>query len=478
MRNALAILGLAFFASCQGTPPDDCTTTNTCASDDAAVPSPDLTVATCAPACGGATPYCTDKHNCVSCLVDDNCPAGQVCEHVGNDARCVPGCNDDARCRAKGGSLSCCAMSCTDTTSDAANCGGCGMRCAPDHGVGQCAAGKCNLMGCAPGFGDCDANGANGCEVNLHVSPTDCGACGMGCSFPNGIAGCADGCYLRSCNFGWDDCNGNAKDGCEKSVLSDAKNCGACGNSCNGSPHSHGTCVNAACQLVCDLGWSDCDGNAANGCELPTSADAKNCGACGNVCAGNLVCVASSCTCPNCQLPNSKTRCVNNQCVLDSCNAGFADCDNNQANGCEVNLLSDAANCTACGKACPQGMSCQNGVCSNQPVWVFGNYNNMQTFFMPNVQYNGTVNCITTCGYVNLKPVGVRFICNHWDGGAGEGCDQNNEGQYGNANCGKWIDRGMVVQGNGEDCAGNIAGCLVGNCQEGVTWHAIQCQCM
>src|SRR6185369_10912290 len=53
-----------------------------------------------------------------------------------------------------------------------------------------------------------------------------------------------------------------------------------------------------------------------------------------------------------------------------SCSLPQADCDNNAANGCEVNVSSDAKNCGACGNVCPLGGSgakCVAGVCSTLP---------------------------------------------------------------------------------------------------------------
>src|SRR4051812_22624328 len=50
-----------------------------------------------------------------------------------------------------------------------------------------------------------------------------------------------------------------------------------------------------------------------------------------------------------------------------NCEPGFADCNGIAADGCEVDLTSDAASCGKCGHGC-EGGPCQTGVC--QPVVV------------------------------------------------------------------------------------------------------------
>src|SRR6185436_19623072 len=102
---------------------------------------------------------------------------------------------------------------------DPNNCGMCGMACGAVNSTAKCVAGACMPGQCLPGWGDCNQNLADGCEATLRVEPKNCTACGMACTFKNAIARCSDGCYLASCNFGFDDCNGEEKDGCETSVL-------------------------------------------------------------------------------------------------------------------------------------------------------------------------------------------------------------------------------------------------------------------
>ena len=131
-------------------------------------------------------------------------------------------------------------------------------------------------------------------------------------------------------------------------------------------------CANACCYVQsCNLGYSDCDFDGMNGCEVKVDDDPKNCGGCGKVCAPNLVCKKGACTCPMCELafPNAASLCeiVNGQpkCIFDRCNIGFENCDGDIANGCEVDVNNEPKNCGGCGKACMPGLLCRNGVCTN-----------------------------------------------------------------------------------------------------------------
>jgi hypothetical protein len=332
----------------------------------------------CNPACSGSTPYCNSSNVCVPCLMSSQCQPGQVCKVVGNTSACVPGCTDDSRCTGGpdggAGTQKCCDGQCIDVGRDPQNCGACGMACGVQHSTASCTNGACVPGKCLSGWGDCNMDPKDGCETNLHVDPNNCTACGMKCAVPNGIAACSDGCYLGACTFGWDDCNNDTKDGCETSTLSDPKNCGGCGMPCKNIAHTTIACVNASCALTkCDQGWSDCDKNPMNGCEVATGTDAANCGACGAACGQGQVCINSSCTCANCSFPNAKSKCVNFVCLFDVCLPGFADCDNNQKNGCEIDMTSDPNNCNGCGNVCPQNMKyCANSACTDvSPAVVY-----------------------------------------------------------------------------------------------------------
>jgi hypothetical protein len=335
----------------------------------------------CSPKCGGLTPFCNATHHCVTCLQDGDCPLGTYCKIISDAiASCTPGCMSDDRCAP---AQKCCGGRCADPQTDVKNCGGCDMACGAIHAAASCVGGQCMSGKCDPGWGDCNNDAKDGCESNLHSDPTNCTACGAKCTIPNAYAACADGCYTAACQWGFDDCNMNPMDGCETSVLSDKNNCGGCGKPCANLANAMSTCANGSCMLTsCNQGFADCDNNPQTGCEVNIFTSANNCGKCGNVCPQGLVCTNGGCTCPQCNFPNATSVCINNVCKLDKCNAGYGNCDNNDVNGCEVDLQYDANNCSSCGTVCPMiSPFCNMAMCSNvNPAVIYtGNFTVGQT---------------------------------------------------------------------------------------------------
>jgi alpha-tubulin suppressor-like RCC1 family protein len=287
-----------------------------------------------------------------------------------------------------------------DAQTDVRNCGACGNACSLDNAAPVCAAGACAIGSCTLGFADVDGIAANGCEVNLATSPLHCGAVGNLCSATNGTAGCAAGrCTIASCDANFDNCDGNVPNGCERDLRSDVGHCGTCGNACPSGANSAASCAAGACVLTCATGFSNCDGSAASGCEIDSTSDGSNCGACGFVCTGGRTCIAGACSaavctaglancngaegdgcevtlasdvnhcgaCGNaCSFANAAAECTAGTCGFSVCNTGFAERDGIIANGCEVNLNTDANNCGAVGNVCTAANGtpgCVGGVC-------------------------------------------------------------------------------------------------------------------
>lgn len=156
----------------------------------------------------------------------------------------------------------------------------------------------------------------------------------------------ADVPFDVSCSTGRADCDGDPRNGCEVSLLTDRFNCGGCRVDCPSPFHSQPSCVAGVCTSTCQIGYGDCDGNRANGCETDLNFDASNCQSCGAACS----------------LSHATSGCRGG-CIVTGCAANFGDCDHLNPNGCEANLLTDSANCGACGMACAPRYMCVGGRC-------------------------------------------------------------------------------------------------------------------
>lgn len=228
-------------------------------------------------ACGtaGCVDPQTDINHCGTC--GNACPPGLVC----SAGACV------VVCRAP---LERCSGACIDTMNNPAHCGACGNQCVAENATPVCVAGRCNLI-CAPNFSNCDDNLANGCESNTTNSAAHCGRCGNAC--PMGQRCAANVCGL-DCPMPNTICGAGAMMTCAN-LQTDVTHCGTCGNACSASNGTAG-CVAGACTVTsCDAGFGDCDGNAANGCETNINTNASHCAACGIRCPPPSSCFDGEC---------------------------------------------------------------------------------------------------------------------------------------------------------------------------------------
>jgi hypothetical protein len=69
-----------------------------------------------------------------------------------------------------------CVDRCVNLNSDTANCGVCGQSCERPNSFVRCRLGICSITLCQPGFGNCDDDTVNGCEVRLDSDVAHCGA--------------------------------------------------------------------------------------------------------------------------------------------------------------------------------------------------------------------------------------------------------------------------------------------------------------
>ncbi len=234
--------------------------------------------------------------------VNAPCQAGtQTCDgtYWGECAgEVVPSATDDSTCDAVDDDCDGETDEDVDLQNDAQNCGSCGNDCTDDYtnANGICQAGSCAMGDCLPGFGDCNTDDSDGCEVALGTD-TDCTACGDTCTddFANAAGTCVDNagtfeCQMGDCANGYADCDTDPSNGCEVS-LGTVENCSACGDDCTDDfANAEGLCTAGACTMGdCLPGFGDCD-TSGDSCETAlTSTD--NCGSCGNACSDGESCL-------------------------------------------------------------------------------------------------------------------------------------------------------------------------------------------
>jgi hypothetical protein len=196
----------------------------------------------CAPDAGdcGATSFCTfsaGRFVCLSgCGSDGDCgDAGmRCCDHACTDTSAsVTSCGGCGI--ACGSNETCCSGQCADLTTDTENCAACGRSCAlPGVASPSCANGTCKSSGCESFFGDCDHDASNGCEDNLSYDGYNCSHCGDVCpAGPNQVPRCnLATCAPPSCAPGFGDCDGTGSNGCE-TPLDSTGHCGGCATACD-----------------------------------------------------------------------------------------------------------------------------------------------------------------------------------------------------------------------------------------------------
>ena len=185
-----------------------------------------------------------------------------------------------------------CAGECIDPNSDPHNCGACGSVCAgSDCGPDACFCDQGRTT-CLPGCGESGHCSAGVCDstcgicgnrcIDLCISATDCGACGVACAA--GRECVAGEC---TCPPGQTVCDGNCVD-----LLTDRNHCGECDTPCCDSS----VCSVGICTCACSAGLTCCtpeDDTCPICVDVETSAE--HCGGCNLPCPPGQHCDGGRC---------------------------------------------------------------------------------------------------------------------------------------------------------------------------------------
>jgi hypothetical protein len=272
-------------------------------------------------------------------------------------------------------------------------------RCAPSQHCSaatlQCVDGCRADEGCVGDAGVPDS-GATGerCDTAAHR----CVACVVDAHCPAGQLcvgnACAAGCSpARPCPGGDTCCSGACVD-----TQANTAHCGACGGAC-ALPRASAACLAGRCAVGrCDDGFADCDGDATNGCEVDTRTSPAHCGACNNAC----------------RVANATAVCALGACGLGNCDTGFADCDGDPANGCEVDTRTSTTHCGACNNLCRAAnatAACAMGVCGVGTCDTgFGDCDGMSTNGCEQALTDSTTHC-GACNNTCATPANASPTC-------------------------------------------------------------------
>ena len=453
--------------------------------------------------CGGSTEstvmcisnesMLSDKYHCGSC--DNVCGSAESCI----DGNCVTtGCpSTQLLCPEEGGN------NCRTLSSDAANCGYCGYRCADLAGwtsSASCNNGNCVATQCQSGYCVSNSKCFDG-RSSVYTCGINGSACANCTTTPNSTSTYCDNgvCKVVACKANFHiSSNGKA---CEADTNT------VCGNArvnCTSIPHSTSTsCVSGACVVnSCEEGYhvsgTQCvqDSNSYCGTSglncnskdilYKLNATAAYCqsGECipssciegysltsdGQACKKdtNTSCGSSGINCstlwPNADL----SYCKDGQCVkkcsdgyvMDSdgncvpkgnlvCPTGLTNC--NGAGVC-IDLTSDSNNCGGCGHQCKTGTSCSNGRCvcgsgktncgsEDSPVCVSSSFTQTDH-----------------CGYCNNSCNSIKPLHSTVKDCSDSHCHFKCSSGYANAGTGDTVDTILCVQTGTDACCYSVSG--------------------
>jgi len=335
-----------------------------------------------------------------------------------------------------------------DLDNDPETCGSCDFKCSSQNGTPDCDARVCSID-CDSGFDDCNSDASDGCEADLTVSTLHCTECFNACSATPPQVPVCDGtqCLGITCDAPSDcggvqpcgACDQDSPDPLCNDALNTTTHCGGCGIDCTAA-NATTVCVENSgysCAIDdCTGAYADCDEDYLNGCEIETDTNRNHCGDClaGDPAGGSG---------ENCDLTKgaqvAQTSCSGGACKVLSCNSGFADCDGDWSNGCEVDLNDNDAHC---------------GGCTSGPTSTWDGGANCDNVF-PNASG------VCTAGQCELSNCDGNY--ESCDGVAANGCETLAQGDPGNCGgCGNLSSQYICATNGGTSantCSGSATTC-------------------
>ena len=236
---------------------------------------------------------------------------------------------------------------CDDVCFDDYSTEHCGIRCTPcdepDNSKATCDGENCGYE-CYPAyFDDCNGQAVDGCEINTDTDAEHCGWCNNTC-IPPGDAESI--CVNGQCDFICDDDFHRCDEACygEENEYFCGEDCIDCSENLHG--HDQTACDSGFCSYSCIEPYKDCNEDigqeGGDGCEANLTTHPNHCGDCGINCEDRLN-------------DNDAAGCVNRECTF-SCTGFFEDCNDDLGvlggDGCETNLYQSDTDCGSCGNDC------------------------------------------------------------------------------------------------------------------------------
>jgi hypothetical protein len=175
-------------------------------------------------------------------------------------------------------------------------------------------------------------------------------------------------CLFQACDSGWRDCNEKSVDGCESNSASDPRNCGGCTKAQEGDDCNVFKGVNEVTGVSCESGACKvkvCSAGFADCNGEPSDGCEVDTTSNKTRCGGCALADGDGENCTT-KWPTSEVECVESVCYQNDCSLNFASCVNPSQENCETDLRTSELHCGGCGSECETNSGTNANTCSNK----------------------------------------------------------------------------------------------------------------